>query len=81
MPEKCIGGCDRDARLTMVDALKPMLERKQHPVCARHALLYYRQGRGSIWLFPLGEDEAESLAEGQIEKVVTESGEPPLPRR
>jgi hypothetical protein len=50
----------------VVDNLQPLLERKQAPVCTRHALLWHRQGRGSIWVFPLGEGESQNLTEEQI---------------
>lgn len=81
MPEKCIGmGCERQARFEIVDALKPVIDRKQVPACARHALLWLRQGRRSIWVFPLGEGDTESLTEEQITQEIERSGEPPLPR-
>ena len=74
-------GCRRDARLMVVDNLPPLLERKQIPACTRHALVWHRQGRGSIWVFPLGEGESQSLTEEQIIATVRASGEKPLPHR
>lgn len=73
-------GCHREAKLAVVDNQQPLLKREQAPACARHALLWHRQGRGSIWVFPLGESEANSLTEDQIIVVVVESKELPLKR-
>ena len=71
-------GCSRPAKFQCVDNLQPILERKGFLACARHGLLWHRQGRGSIWVFPLGTDEAQSLTEAEIENIVDTSGDPPL---
>jgi len=75
------GGCSRPAKFQCVDSLRPTLERKGFLACARHGLLWHRQGRGSIWVFPLEPEEAQSLTEEAILKIVEASGEAPLPRK
>lgn len=74
-------GCSRTAKFQCVDSLKPIPERKGFLACARHGLLWYRQGRGSIWVFPLEPEEAQSLTEDQILSIVGASGDPPLKRQ
>lgn len=78
---KCIAkNCRRKVALTIVDGLQPISKRVQEPVCSRHALLWHRQGKGSMWVFPPGETEATQLTEQEIIEVVKESGDPPLQR-
>lgn len=74
-------GCRRTVRLAAVDGQQPITERRAIPACARHALLWHRQGRGSIWIFALGNSESQSLSEDEIIKIVDASTDPPLQRR
>jgi hypothetical protein len=56
--------CDCEACYQAVDAMAPIFERRQRPVCARHARFLATQG---YWIFPGDpESEAENLRPEEI---------------
>jgi hypothetical protein len=76
MAKLCIAnGCHQPAVLMAVDNLAPLLKREQLPACTRHVALWHRQAYGTVWFFPLGEDEARSLTSAEIAEVCEQKEE------
>jgi hypothetical protein len=68
---ECIArGCMNPPVLNAVDRLVNTLERYQMPACRFHARAWLRQSKGTFWWFPLGDNEAESLTQAEIEKAL-----------
>lgn len=58
--------CSDDGPFQAVDADDNVLERRPWAACRRHALKWLHQGHGSIYIFPPGSGEADSLTTAQI---------------
>ena len=71
-------GCTEPAVLAMVDAMAPIVERREKPACDFHVRTWYTHGKGTLWWFPLGlDDEADckSLTEQQVAETLEKSRE------
>lgn len=65
-------GCPHKAVLMAVDNYAPIRDRKQFAACAYHVQRWYSQATGSLWFFPLGEDESDALTPEQIRHALKE---------
>ena len=68
-------GCTEPAVLTMVDAMAPIVERREKPACDFHVRTWYAHGKGTLWWFPLGLDECQSLTEHQVAETLEKARE------
>ena len=70
---QCVAnGCRGTAVLMAVDNRDPVLQRNGMPACSNHIRLWYGQYGYSFWWFPLGDDEATSLTQEQVEQALHE---------